>query len=441
MSVADEYEDIETRLTIEHILRAVRAGVIVNDVGPDGEPLRVAKHSEDHSASPYDETDVDARISATDLVEALTELSLSSGAPPRPTGLVIRKTVIEGNLNLSWLTLDFPLRFDGCIFTGWVTLDHATLRRLELSKCEFAVERKFLSFGAINGSAAALSGGLDLYGIRGLRQLFMPDSELGELTLTPSTIVDLPPAGRFRMVLDGATIERFAVQLGGEKPIPPLGEPSRLAVGSLAGLGSLVTKAPKERATKGKRRRKPEPRTVSVDASALGDWIRAGSTGDPDSTAYSRQVWESFAQALQRDAMEDEATKLRILGRRFGRSKKRWLARAWDSVLDATIGYGYANHRAFVLWLGLLALTTGTTFVASALGWLAYTGEDISSFGAVLLFALTVVLSPIGTGGPSDWFFAGAPVALALVLSAFKIASIVLLGLFIAGLSGIINRR
>lgn len=429
MSAGDPYGDISTYLTGAAIAASVRQGLIVNDTGPDGEPLRASTGSDSDSASVYDETDIDARIDANVLVDALTALSLDSAYPPHPAGLVIRKTVIEGNLDLSRLTLDFPLRFDGCVFTGWINLDYATLAALSLSQCAFEVERQYLSYGAINGRSVTVRHGLDLFGIRGLRQLFIVDSTIGEMSFTENTIADISSIGyRFHTVLDGTSIERLFVdtEQAAASPklrIPPLGEPSRLIVGSLQ-TGS----SPDKRET--------------VDPKRIAAWIRAGSTGERRETGYSRQVWEAFAQALDRDAMDSEATKLRILGRRFGRTKKRNpFAKSWDWILDATIGYGYANFRAFLIWLALLAVTVGVTAVSRTAGVLAYSGQDLSSPGAIILYSLTVVLSPIGTGGPQDWFFSGAPVLLALALSAMKIASIILLGLFVSGVAGIVNRK
>ncbi|WKT88288.1 hypothetical protein QYR02_12620 [Microbacterium maritypicum] len=429
MSAIDPYADIDTVLTRSVITKSVREGLIVNDMGPDGEPLHVSAHSESASASLFDETDVDARISARDLVDALTELSLGSGDPAHPAGLVIRKTVIEGGLHLDWLTLDFPLRFDGCVFTGWVSLDYATLKDLSFSQCAFEVIEGHYPFGAVNGLSVSVKNRLDFFGVRGLKQLFIVESTVGELSLSADAFADIAESGyQFRTVLDGTSIERLRVdaeQLSASPRLEslPLGAPSRLVVGSLESVSSHDDKH-------------------SVDPRRIAKWIMAGSTGDPRRTSYSRQVWEAFAQALDRDSMDSEATALRVLGRKFGRSKRdNPFAKAWDWLLWATIGYGYANSRAFLIWLGLLAFTITTVAISSAAGFLSYPGQSLDNVAAILLYSLTVVLSPVGTGGPQDWFFTGAPVVLALILSAFKIASLVLLGLFVSGLSGIVSRR
>lgn len=391
--------------------------------------MRTVVHSEVVSGALYDETDVDARVSAEVLVDALTELSLAVDRPPHPAGLVIRKTVIDGNLDLSHLALPFPVRFDGCLFTGWITLDYADLYELRLDSCAFEVDREFLSYGAIVATSLTVKHELDIRGVRGLKQLFLVASSIGTLSFGKNDVVDIKKTGYgFRTVLHGSTVGNLELDVdnaSGEQPlkIPPLGTPDRLTVHSLRSLSV-------------------DSHENGVRPDLIAKWIMAGGSGDPEQTGYSRQVWESFALALEQDAMNAEATKLRILARKFGRTKmKNPFARAWDWLLERTIGYGFANHRAFVIWLVLFAVTIGATWVASAMGYLGNSGYDLSNPISIVLYALAVVLSPIGTGGPADWFFGEVPVALALGFSVMKIASLVLLGLFITGISGIVSRR
>jgi hypothetical protein len=108
-----------------------------------------------------------ADIVANVLMDALTRLSLDAEHPPHPAGLVQGKTVIEGDLGR--LTLDFPLRFDGCVFTGWLDLDYPTLVALRLDHCSCELEREHLSFGAIKGRSGTVRNGLDLSSVLGQR--------------------------------------------------------------------------------------------------------------------------------------------------------------------------------------------------------------------------------------------------------------------------------
>lgn len=458
MTVFEYDELILDQITREDILELVRGGFIVNDADEDGGRLRVSRHSELVSGSPRDETEIDAYVLATDLMDALTELSLDAERPPHPTGLVLRKTVVEGALDLSHLDLGFPLRFDGCVFTGWLNLDFSTISALTIDSCEFDVQGDHLAFGAVVGHSATVVHALNLSDVKGVRRLFLMDCSIGELGFQRRSMRDIGKAGyRFRTVLDGSSIGRLSVETSGleeEKAgkldkgemrggrrgtlrrrgtgrdaaspklrIPPFGSPATLTIRSLQAQGMSDDQ-------------------TTVDPKLLAAWIKAGNTGDPEDTTYSRQVWEEFASALDRDAMDAEATKLRILGRRFGRSKlKNPFAKLWGWILDATIGYGYANHRAFLLWCALFVLTIGITSVANGLSLLPVGENDLSSPGSILLYSLSVVLSPIGTDGPQDWFFGGAPIALALVLSAIKVTSLALLGLFLSGITGIISKR
>lgn len=422
------------RLSTADILDAVRSGVILNDSGDSDEPLATLKYASSADGPKYNETDVDAVIFGPDLMDALTVLSTDANNPPHHAGLVLRKAVIVGCLDFGYLNLEFPLRFDGCVFASWINLDFATFTSLSLDNCAFEVEseHKSMSYGAINGVSVVVKNQLSLHAMKGLRQLFLPDCVIGRLSLSGDTLIDISQIGYgFRTVLDGARIDRLSVDtsLLSEEvtlKLPPLGSPTRIEVGSLQTDFSTDKKRQSQ---------------IAVNPDLLARWITLGSTGDSKRTAYSRQVWESFARALDQDAMNVEATRLRVLGRRFGRTKKRnYFAKAWDWVLDATIGYGYANHRAFLIWCGLFAATLVMIGIANQMD-LMGDADNLQNPISLLLYSLGVVLSPVGTDGPQDWFFGGISPLFALMLSMAKISSLVLLGLFLSGLTGIINKR
>lgn len=433
MSDYDEF--ITTTISIETVVDCVRRGVIVNDFDDDAQEMRVSDDSSWETGSKYDETDVDAMIRAVDLGDALTILSQATDgdAAAHPTGLVLRKAVIDGPFDLTWLNLNFPLRFDGCVFTGRMTLDYATLVALLLDNCTFELEGQHLP-AAINAKSATVQHELLLRGVRGLKQLFVVDSVIGDLSLDGDALGDFSSLGhRFRTVLDGTTVNRLflgssLVRPNGSPVVLPLGTPSSLTVGSLY--------APDPKAAGD-----GPARVETIDPAALAHWIEAGSSGEPDKTPYTRQVWETFACALERDAMAHEATEIRILGRRFARSKMSPLAKGGDWILDHVVGYGLKNWKALFWWVGVLAITLVVAAVAGSRGALGVSPNAVSDPFEVLLYSLNVVLSPVGTSGPDDWFFGGASTSVALTLSVLKIFSIGLIALFVSGITGIINKK
>lgn len=210
-------------------------------------------------------------------------------------------------------------------------------------------------------------------------------------------------------------------------------------------------------------------RTIRGDIAS--DWRRARdllSAGADDD--FHAQPWFEVAEVFERSGHESDARRLKFnaTDRLFAR-RRSWFGRhVWRRITKATIGHGYYSQGALawllLLWVSAASMTalhpsafSPTDRSAAVISMVEPSAEgtverlvitDASSQPVPpaypefvpALYAVDVVLSPLGTGQSDAWrvssdpWFSGA-------LTAIKLLSWGMLGLFVTGVSGVINRR
>lgn len=152
---------------------------------------------------------------------------------------------------------------------------------------------------------------------------------------------------------------------------------------------------------------------------------------------FFAQPWLAVAAALDGEGRHREARRLRIEGTdRQKRAAASPIGQVGRLVTWGAIGHGYASFRA--AWLLLLTYAVSVVVVATATAAFEPTGADNPPGLWSPLYALDIVISPVGTGQSDLW---GADVLwLAVVLWALKFVSWMLAGLFVSGVSGLANR-
>lgn len=152
---------------------------------------------------------------------------------------------------------------------------------------------------------------------------------------------------------------------------------------------------------------------------------------------FFAQPWMEIANALESNGRSADAVTVRIA---CADKRKREEARTWVGQLGrvltrVTIGHGFKNVRA--LWLLALTYVASLTLVYFYSAAFEPIGGDNPSGLWTPLYALDVVISPVGSGQSEQW---GAGVLwLAATLWVLKFISWGLAGLFVSGVSGIVS--
>lgn len=346
------------------------------------------------------EVERDLEVSGCEAYEVRAEQCLLNG------GVVIHHNTIHGQLTLAGSTLSGKVALDAgsdvCLrdteVQGAVTITHPRApRNLGQRTTEYGatIER--------TGSTVDLSGlsadRLELILPQSSTKAYLPDRassphlvagrrpHLGEVTLT------LKPSPDASTLKDGGP-PSFG------KPIPPRAmtwsPPTVRQIESLLGAGA------------------PHRRFHPELARALGDLL---ASQDDSKAATDLYVLAANEQLKRRSG--------------FLRTPWRW-------VKLATIGHGYKLHRAFFLLLAVWAIAT--VVVSGAATEFRPSGDAPPSAPGFWgwLYALDVVVAPIGTGQSELWI-ASAPWLVAAIW-VLKILAWGLLALFIAGLAGWVNR-
>lgn len=418
------FESLE-EITEEDLVVAIENGLVVNANDEFGNPLEIPS-DEDVSGSFLTPPTPTAKIDAAMLRRVLHHFATKDSLIPDARGLRLRRVVIVGKLNLNWMTMAFPLAFQGCAFTNWISADHLEISALYFEDCYFdPIFHRLKSSGAINAAHLKVSGALRVWNSRDLRQLFIPDSMIGQFELRPPNASDEAVAS-FRTVMDGSQI--------GQLYFAPRDE--------AAGQYKL-------------------PENISItraegDIADIIDWLRGGQTRPSalnrtmrDMGAHER-VWEATADALSRSGQKDDATKVRISYRRFVNQSRPPLIRLLNWLFaDVTVRYFHRPTRALSLLAIVFAITWGTAFifqddlVQSPLandtvpaGWLE---EIVSSAAWSFMYALDSTFSPLSLGQIEVMW--PSSVWLALALAILKGIGVVLLGLFIGSATTLVSKR
>jgi hypothetical protein len=168
---------------------------------------------------------------------------------------------------------------------------------------------------------------------------------------------------------------------------------------------------------------------------------------------FSIQPWFAFADSFERAGQETDARRLRYHGtdELMKRRRSKW-AEPWRLVTKATIGHGYYPGRALIgiliLWVAatILVMPHGAAFSPTDFS-AAVAGETTeSSLNAgypgfwAPLYAVDIVLAPIGTGQSEAWRVSADPFLSSLIVI-MKLSAYALLGLFVTGITGLIGKR
>jgi hypothetical protein len=435
-----EYVDELRVVGADELVAALRGGTIVNAVDEDGDPLPI-RSDEGVSAAFLDRPTATACVSADLLVRVLNDFAGSAeGLVANAQGLRLRQVVVIGAVNLNWLDLPFPLGFEGCDFHGWIWAEHLRVPWLSFDSCDFTPHgHRVPSSGALNAGSIAVRHELRFWGCRGINQLFIPDARIGLYNPAgPATgPEDAEPTGTtgwqptpFRTVIDGATFERLIIPEDGA---------SGLEVTRSVRIGSLTVLGP------------DGPQQV---AERLFGWLVAPEDDGTDPRVVPTDVWREFEGALRRSGHSAAATHFGYLGADQRTRSEGVKGRLKRAVLKPTTHYFYDNLRAVwglglllvVAWVStlLIALLDPDQLAQSPLANPSTLPEDwIASFldSTVwsLLYAVDLVVSPISLG-QADVVWPHS-VWLTLWFAAIKGVSLILLGLFLVGVTGLAERR
>ena len=426
----------------DEIVQAIESGRVLNS---GGDPAAVEDIPDDEDISGRFDIESDppkatAVLDGGTLRKVLLRYAGKSRADVEydPRGLRLEQVVITGDMNWSWLDLPFPIGFWGCAFHKFdMNVDHARVPRLVFEGCLFGPPRWGSS--AFNATESKFDSAIRFLDCEGLSQLFLLNCELGTFELRDH------PGGteeKFRLVLTGSTINQFIV-FGDNDPketIPAKDGLDGIRIQRLTAWGW-------DEALN---------RTDAWKANWIQEWLAGGVIPHPlrkqraaraALNPHRRQVWSEFADALDRDYLEEPAMAIRIAAERHRDSGQRWLTRAvrW-LTLDVTVRYFYRNVRA-IGWLALIWLVVAT------LAWcniqdLYRDGTGSAPVGPLeagtngvlwaIAYGLDIVISPLQLGFGAVW--PTAPL-LTVVFAVLKLLAIALFGLFIVGISGVVQRR
>lgn len=430
-------------VTEQEIVRAIESGTVLNAGGDPG-AVDDIPDDEDVSGRYLDiESDpplANAVLDGGTLRKVLLRYAGKSRGEAEydPRGLRIEQVIITGDMNWSWLNLPFPIGFWGCVFEEFVmNVDHARVPRLVFEGCLFRTPRWGSS--AFNAMESKFDSAIRFIECEGLGQLFLLDCDLAtfELREHPGGTVE-----DFRLVLAGSRIGEFIVS-GDNDPAEMI--PAKDGLDGIQIQRLLLSSWDTER-----------NRTDTWKAKWIQTWLAGGAV--PHSlrkqtakrvalNPHRRQVWSEFAAALDRGFLEDQATEMRVAAERHRDSSKPWVTRAarW-LTLDVTVRYFYRNVRALG-WLALIWL------IVAALSWcnihdLYRDGTEAAPAGPLeagangvlwaIAYSLSIVVAPLQLGFDTIW--PTAPL-LIVVFAVLKLLAITMFGLFIVGISGVVQRN
>ncbi|THE08265.1 hypothetical protein E1I21_03770 [Microbacterium oleivorans] len=418
--VREEIRDDLPQIGLEQIVAAMRQGVVVNrdERDADGRLRASAIRTDEEASGAFLDTPVPtAQIEASVLRDALLRI----GDESDPRGLRLHRVVVVGELDLNWLTLNVPVAFEGCFFDS-IAVNHFTCRQLSFDTCHFA--------GALGiwGYGLQLEGSLRFFHCEGLRQLFLVDSKLGMFELADHSFLGGATA-QPRVNITGSTFDVLTVSDDGDVPTVTLGTPGNLTFGRL----DLYL-----------------AESVRPDA-WLDRWLRPA-TSKAAPARHEPQVWQQFAAGLENAGEPQQAVRLRIAAERnrYRAAAHQagfwgWAVRAGSFFLDATTGYFYRNLRALVwlaaCWIAIIAVTLAAfpdLYASSASTASAASLGLAERVGWSAVYAANIVIVPLDLGFNPVW---PSEIGLVAVFGILKLLSIVLFGLFLAGVTGLINRR
>lgn len=175
--------------------------------------------------------------------------------------------------------------------------------------------------------------------------------------------------------------------------------------------------------------------TVPPGFRALKDFVHGNRPGGVFQPAVGR-AFEATLRQHQWDSAADSMGIMTIDERM--RARRSWPYQVWRFIKRHTLGHGYKLHRALLFLIAVWAIAAIVVSVAASQFQPAGDAPPSAPGFWGWLYALDVVVAPIGTGQSELWI-ASAPWLVAAIW-VLKILAWGLLALFIAGLAGWVNR-
>ncbi|WP_323791097.1 hypothetical protein [Nocardioides sp.] len=424
LSVQDYLGELRV-VSPQEVVDALVKGTIVNSTDESGDPSPI-RSDEAYSAAFADVPTATAYLEASVLSSVLARFASHSGDQVAdPQGLRLNRVVIGGELNLNWLKLDFPLGFEGCDFDHWVSASHMTVPWLSFDSCDFTpYGHAMRSDGALNAEFIHVETTLRFWGCRGLGQLFVPHASIGEFSPANPDVAAAELPTVFRTVIDNATFGTLVIPE--HEGAIPFDVDESVRVGSLVFAGSPANGRVAD----------------SAIARRLHGWLTQGSNRSED-------VWSEFERALRHCGRSGAAREFAILGaeERTRSSRLGWLTRI---TLGPTVRYFHDTLRAIWWVAGLIgiafvaAFAFAGNFAQSPLSnpsmlpasWFDLFGER---FAWSLLYAVDTVVSPLSLGQADAVWPESA--ALTVLFATLKGLGLLLIALFVIGVTGLAERR
>ncbi|WP_348788430.1 hypothetical protein [Leifsonia sp. NPDC080035] len=191
---------------------------------------------------------------------------------------------------------------------------------------------------------------------------------------------------------------------------------------------------------------------------------------------FGIQPWMALAAVFENSGRESEARRLKFEATdRLFRHRSNWFSSAvWRRITKITIGHGYYSQLALVWLAGLWLATTiliavnpaafsptdreaameQPTAVSTVVPDPVPPDESVATLTtgssdpaptaypafSAPLYAVDVVVSPVGTGQSAAWWVSG-DLWLSALITLIKLTAWSLLGLFVTGVSGILSKR
>jgi hypothetical protein len=390
---------IQTPLTIPRTVEELVTAALVQGVQANFDEWREKKPD---VASESDVDWQDARTLRGEFVVALCT-SAKKGTRSFPRGIRIKGARIQGDIDLTTVSIDMLLVLERCRIEGHVLLRDCTARLINLAASRVCGEvsgdrfratagvhlrKGFTTEGAVRLSGAVIDGDLDFSGATILNQKdkrlprkLKPDENyalrLDRARVKGSIFLrDIDASGPVRL-LDaevGGNVELERATLKSPDDDALLADNARI-------VGSLVLRDWRERpegmisvrnASAGVLQlgaygeRWPTAGTVRAQGFRYGTIETAGLVSralcehwldllvlDP----FTSQPYEKCAQVLRENGLSDDAKEIAMRRRRDQRAATRMSGwrRIMDVLLDRTIGYGYRPGRS-VAYLAVIAL-------------------------------------------------------------------------------------
>jgi hypothetical protein len=397
--------------------------------------------------------------------QLLCELLTGVNGPKdvRPRALQLAGARITGTLDLEAATLVRPLNLRRCSFDQPINLQEAQAPAVRLpgsrapglkgdqiqTRSNLELNEGFAAEGEVSLIGAHIGGQLSLDGAT----LINPGGDAlkaDKLTVGQSMFCrGFTAQGEVRLLVahiggqlsfDGATLinpSGIALDLEGVRTPTLVLRPHLQPQGMVDLTNAQVDSVVDSQAT--------WPQDLDLNGFRYGDLIARPEVGakarlrwlERNPGGYSPQLYEQLAAAYRRAGRDDDARKVAIKKQRRRRQTLNPLGKAWNSLLDSTVGYGYQTWKAGV-WL----------LVLIGLGWWifdrAYPAHLVAaklpgqrpSFHAGL-YALDVLLPFTDLGYQSAWI-AGAWARWFYL--GWNLAGWVLITAVVAAVSGLIKR-